>query len=437
MARNHILNKPIEIVTSKDEKVIQARVNEYDCFGCNYDPANGGTLTDGKFEISKIYDLEISNPITDYDYANSSLELDERLEEISEILRYDDYGNPVEIKNHNTGINTFFIWGYNGQYPILIADDIDYQEYLNAVGSVDYEAVLSNLSNLDDDNCRGTSGCNEAALRSKLQELSNLLNEGSVTAYTYDPEVGMTSQIDINGYPQYYEYDNLNRLELIRDYEDNIVERYRYNYGKESGGIDAEIGISGSYEAGQTITFSANEVKMFGPGEFNWNIDGRIIENDGTAFQHTFLRSGTHWVRLEVNNPEYHGTRSHNKTITVYEESNPTICSPPSYDVCTNYQGYDPNECTPQTNSLEAKIVTVINGMNNAEAVDYHWEWRANIQSSGWSTFGDSSPVSELQESLFVGPISFVRIRCTVSYCGIEEVLETTVSIINANGNCP
>ena len=34
-----------------------------------------------------------------------------------EYLDYDSYGNPTNVVD-KTGINTAYIWGYNGQYPV-------------------------------------------------------------------------------------------------------------------------------------------------------------------------------------------------------------------------------------------------------------------------------------------------------------------------------
>jgi len=51
-----------------------------------------------------------------------------------------------------------------------------------------------------------------------------------VTTYTYDPLIGVTSVTDPRGYTMYYEYDEFQRLEFVKDEDGNIYSENQYNY---------------------------------------------------------------------------------------------------------------------------------------------------------------------------------------------------------------
>lgn len=54
-----------------------------------------------------------------------------------------------------------------------------------------------------------------------------------MTTYTFDPLIGMTSVSDVNNRASYYEYDQFNRLKLIRDKDRNVIKKFCYNYAGE------------------------------------------------------------------------------------------------------------------------------------------------------------------------------------------------------------
>ena len=58
-----------------------------------------------------------------------------------------------------------------------------------------------------------------------------LFPKGSLmTTYAYDPLVGMTSGCDANNRITYYEYDEFQRLKLIKDQDRNIIKTMEYKY---------------------------------------------------------------------------------------------------------------------------------------------------------------------------------------------------------------
>ena len=49
-----------------------------------------------------------------------------------------------------------------------------------------------------------------------------------MTTYTHNPLIGVTSETDANNLTTYYEYDNHNRLQLIKDQRKDIRQHYEY-----------------------------------------------------------------------------------------------------------------------------------------------------------------------------------------------------------------
>lgn len=132
-------------------------------------------------------------------------------------------GNPTELSREN-GKKTVFIWGYNKNKLIARLENIS----LSTI-SASTITSLQNASNLDIDNCK-TSSCKEEQLRTQLNNLRILYPNAMITTYTYDPLIGVTSTTDERGRTIYYEYDQYNRLIMVKDHDGNIVSENKYNY---------------------------------------------------------------------------------------------------------------------------------------------------------------------------------------------------------------
>lgn len=70
--------------------------------------------------------------------------------------------------------------------------------------------------------------------------------------YTYKPLIGITSTCDANNRVSYYEYDNFNRVVLIRDQDKNIVKQICYNYAGQPENCNI------FYNASQSSGFTKN-----------------------------------------------------------------------------------------------------------------------------------------------------------------------------------
>lgn len=143
---------------------------------------------------------------------------------------YDDKGNAVQISS-GAGIPTAFIYGYNKTQLIAKVVGAKYDDIkTNAL-------VLAAVNASDSDN---TNPSTENALIAALESLraDSSMAGYQITAYTYDPLVGLTTTTSPNGQREIYEYDSAGRLKKVKAAERNnaggVVEKtlkeYQYNY---------------------------------------------------------------------------------------------------------------------------------------------------------------------------------------------------------------
>ncbi len=59
---------------------------------------------------------------------------------------------------------------------------------------------------------------------------NNLVLRSTVSTYTYDPLISVTSTTDAKGYPVYYEYDGFNRFKRGIDANGYALSENEYNY---------------------------------------------------------------------------------------------------------------------------------------------------------------------------------------------------------------
>jgi len=136
--------------------------------------------------------------------------------------KYDDKGNVLQYTPEG-GVPVSIIWGYNRTQPIAKIENAAYTQVAS------YVANLQTLSDADNDNCV-TSTCKEQILRTALNTLRTSLAQTMVSTYTYNPLVGVTSITDAKGISAYYEYDSQGRLRFVKDKDQNVLQKYCYNY---------------------------------------------------------------------------------------------------------------------------------------------------------------------------------------------------------------
>jgi hypothetical protein len=203
---------------------------------------------------------------------------------------YDNYGNPTEVKNLSSGQVSSMITDYNGMYGVArVANgsvaDIAYtsfesdgsgswtigsasrnstdwitgtKSYDLSNGAITRSSLLSSKAYILTFWAKSTSsvsvnsaspgtaiaqqngwnlysvaltGITSLAISGTglIDELRLHPKEATMMTYTYEPLIGVTSTTDANNTIVYDEYDNLNRLKLVRDKNRNIIKRYEYS----------------------------------------------------------------------------------------------------------------------------------------------------------------------------------------------------------------
>lgn len=112
-------------------------------------------------------------------------------------------GNLAEITSKDA-VTTAYIWNYSNTLPIVKSIGTDHATLLAA-----YNAVGGDVSQL----------------RSQSS-----LSGAQINNYAYTTMVGLTSETDANSKTINYEYDALQRLLLVRDFNNNILKQYDYKY---------------------------------------------------------------------------------------------------------------------------------------------------------------------------------------------------------------
>lgn len=116
---------------------------------------------------------------------------------------------------------------WNGPFTINYMDDgTEYDlSYWKKTGTNQWELIEQVIPANT-----GTSSITIGSAGLVIDEVRMHPKGSMMTTYTYDPLVGVTSSNDPNNVITYYEYDNFQRLKVIKDQEGNVLKKYRYHY---------------------------------------------------------------------------------------------------------------------------------------------------------------------------------------------------------------
>ncbi|WP_160140009.1 DUF5977 domain-containing protein [Chryseobacterium sp. c4a] len=153
------------------------------------------------------------------------------------IDKYDKYGN-ILMGHTKGGTYHYYYYGYNGKYPILKIEG-------GVISNTALDSKIENLISL----CENNATINSSIINAQ-KEIRMLLPEHQVTAYTYLPNIGVETISPSTGVTEYYSYDNLYRLQNIKDSNQKIIKEFTYNYSS----IDPVKDIYYSNEKKRNVT---------------------------------------------------------------------------------------------------------------------------------------------------------------------------------------
>ena len=217
---NNILNKSVETVTAiqsgQSVKITQGTITEY---------SNEGLPTSIKL-------LELSAPLDKSQFrfssktgagilpgsgTNGAYTADSRYQERATMT----YDRGRLYRHGANNIFTYYLWGYNRQYPVVQVTSND--------SSLDIKSKLTSneLTNVESGNYTSD---NMISTLNKIRTAYSTNSNVQVETLSYIPFRGIANKVAPNGIATKYEYDTFGRLQYIKDYNEKIIEQYNYNY---------------------------------------------------------------------------------------------------------------------------------------------------------------------------------------------------------------
>lgn len=215
------------------------------------------------------------------------------------VLKSDTYNydylsaNLISTKSFPSGKIISYLYGYNYSYPVAYASNISNSEFFHtSFEDYNYNSSLNiiyaNTAHTGKAYCDAITSSytvpfiipnsrryiiswwaylnnewinnkqiytNNINISGIIDDLSVFPDDGDLTTYTYMPLIGISSESNLNNKIRYYEYDNFNKLSLIRDERKNILKKICYNYLGQPMNCSGQI----YYNTSLSVPFTRND----------------------------------------------------------------------------------------------------------------------------------------------------------------------------------
>lgn len=142
-----------------------------------------------------------------------------------EITGYNKNGLPTEMKHENGNIVSIY-FDEKGFVPLATAENASATELstaLNIFSPMIYDEYLETLGDLSTNELRNY-------WRVYNNELRERMPNAKIKTYFYDESKKLISEVEEDGNLKFYHYDDNERLAMISDMDNYIIEKYDYHY---------------------------------------------------------------------------------------------------------------------------------------------------------------------------------------------------------------
>lgn len=150
--------------------------------------------------------------------------LNNPLQNQGQLSKYDATGNLLEYKGAD-GIPVSIIYGYHNTYPVA------------KIAGAGYNAAIAQLTS----DTAALQSLDGTALSTALNTIRTNLTTAQVATFTYRNLTGVISTTDIRNRASYYNYDGLQRLVSIQDFNNYYLKKIAYSFAQPNTSIPVNI----------------------------------------------------------------------------------------------------------------------------------------------------------------------------------------------------
>ncbi len=218
----HIHNIPIETII-KEQKGSETKV--VGGTFVTYEDVDGNAADDKAIIVpTKVEALELREPKSSFTSSTGTGSAADEAYKVKQVSKYNATTGNLEEITPTDNISTTYVWGYDHTLPVAEVKNASQTEVNKVIKDQSIKLVDANNKPLADN-----------LMQEQLEKLRLALPKAMVTTFTYEPLKGMTSQTGPDGIITTYHYDDLGRLQYIKDQYGKIVKNYVYHYKSVTG----------------------------------------------------------------------------------------------------------------------------------------------------------------------------------------------------------